>query len=350
MKKEELKVFAMAKVCMDTYKSRYDKAKAKKEERFKNLNRNFVPGSPMFVAERDKITPEYKAEVDGARGELLKEFEDAFMRTVAHEKAAVSVITGSTKEILATLKYLEDMPVSVDEYTALTDSFGGKMYWLDRFFEKIADKNGIAKTGVQPSLTVKMEILETLSANVREFLNEYDGERKNFIVTSSDKYLFDLEDKYTNGYSGVYLNDKEQAKRMVSKAMGKGDSLERSCALANMLRTSEPDIQHEILSLLAEGEHPALSDPTMNLIGTKDVVDRFKKENTRNIKAADVAMEKVKGAKSHKERIGIIYDNLNNRHFVKTLEKHIADTSDKALKESYENMQEVRREQESETK
>lgn len=120
MKKEELKIFAMAKVCMDTYKSRYDKAKAKKEERFKKLNRNFVPGSPMFVAERDKITPEYQAEVEGA--------------------------------------------------------------------------------------------------------------------------------------------------------------------------------------------------------------------------------------KSHKERIGIIYDNLNNRHFVKTLEKYIADTSDKALKESYENMQEVKREQESETK
>lgn len=180
MKKEQLEVFAMAKVCMDTYKNRFDKAKTKKEERFKNLNRNFVPGSPMFVAERDKITPEYKTEVENARDELLKDFEDVFMRTVAHEKAAVSVVTGSTKEMLATLKYLEDMPVSVDEYTALTGSFGGKLYWLDRFFEKIADKNGIAKTGVQPSLTVKMEILETLAANVREFLNEYDGEKKEF--------------------------------------------------------------------------------------------------------------------------------------------------------------------------
>ena len=61
-------------------------------------------------------------------------------------------------------------------------------------------------------------------------------------------------------------------------------------------------------------------------------------------------MEKVKGAKSHKERIGIIYDNLDNRHFIKAIEQHIADTNDKALKESYENMQEVKREQESRTK
>lgn len=345
MKKEQLEVFAMAKVCMDTYKNRFDKAKTKKEERFKNLNRNFVPGSPMFVAERDKITPEYETEVENARDELLKDFEDVFMRTVAHEKAAVSVVTGSTKEMLATLKYLEDMPVSVDEYTALTGSFGGKLYWLDRFFEKIADKNGIAKTGVQPSLTVKMEILETLAANVREFLNEYDGEKKNFVVTSSDKYIFHLEERYTNGYSGVHMSDKETAKRLVNKALNKGDSMERSVALANMLRTTEPDMQHEILSLLAEGKHPALSDPTMSLTGVKDVVDRFEKENSRNIKAADVAMGKIKDAKSHQERMGIIWDNLENGHFKKQLEEKISATNDEKLRDSYETALEVKQEE-----
>ena len=79
MKKEQLEIFATAKVCMDTYKNRYDKAKAKKEERFKSLNRNFVPGSPMFVAERDRITPEFEAEVEGARDELSGTFEDVWM-------------------------------------------------------------------------------------------------------------------------------------------------------------------------------------------------------------------------------------------------------------------------------
>ena len=106
-------------------------------------------------------------------------------------------------------------------------------------------------------------------------------------------------------------------------------------------------MQYEILSLLAEGEHPALSDPTMNLTGVKEIVDRFKKEDLQDSKAADVAMGKVKGAKSHQERIGVIYDNLDNRHFVKAIEKHIADTNDRELKESYKNMQEVKREQES---
>ena len=342
MKKEQLEIFATAKVCMDTYKNRYDKAKAKKEERFKSLNRNFVPGSPMFVAERDRITPEFEAEVEGARDELSGTFEDVYMRTVAREKAAVTAVTGSTKEMLTALQYLEGMPVSLDEYNALTDCFGGKLYWLDRFFERIADKNGIAKTGVQPSLTAKLAVLEELAENTKQFLNGYDGERKNFIATSSEKYIFSLEDKYTNGYSGIFLNDKEQAKRMVSKAMWKGDSLERSCILANMLRTATPGMQNEILSILAESGHTSLTDPAMRFTGVQNVVDRFRKEDAKLIKAADAAMEQVDSAKSRPEYAGGVYDNFDNRHFRKKMEEKIAATNDRELKECYENVRDMK--------
>lgn len=342
MKKEQLEIFATAAVCMDMYKSRFDNAKAKKEERFKTLKSNFVPGSPMYIQERDKIVPEYEQEIEDAREELSGTFEDAYMRTVAREKAAVTAVTGSTKETLAALKYLEDMPVSLDEYNALTGCLGGKLYWIDRFFERVADKNGIAKTGVQPSLTVKLEILGTLAANVRQFISEYDGDRKNFALISSEKYLFNLEDKYTNGYSGIYLNDKEQAKRMVSKALGKGDSLERSCTLANMLRTAAPDMQNEILSILAEGGHPALSDPAMQFTGVKEIVDRFRKEDLQDSRAADAAMEQVNSAKSRPEYAGAVYDNFDNRHFRKKMEEKIAATNDRELKECYENVRDMK--------
>lgn len=156
-----------------------------------------------------------------------------------------------------------------------------------------------------------------------------------------------MEERYTNGYSGVRMSDTETAKRLVNKALSAGDSLERSCALANMLRTSKPDMQYEILSLLAESGHPALSDPTMNLIGVKEIVDRFRKENLRDIKAADSAMKKMDGAKSHQDCMGIIWDNLGNRYFRKQLEEKIAATNDEKLKDSYETALEVKREQES---
>lgn len=343
--KKEYEVFSIAKVAMDCYKGRYERAKAKKKQRFESLNKNFVPGSPMFIAERDKITPEYEKEVEAARDEALKAFEDALEKAIACERGHAMVISTETTRLMGVLDCLKDSTVSLDEYNALVEAHGGKSYWVDRFLEKIAEKNNIFETGVQPSLTAKLEILNELAENTRQFMNEYDGEKKNFIVTSSDKYIFHLEERYTNGYSGVRMSDKETAKRLVNKALGKGDSMERSVALSNMLRTSKPDMQYEILSLLAEGKYPALSDPTMSLTGAKDVVDRFEKENSRNIKAADVAMGKVKGAKSHQERIGVIYDNLDNRHFVKAIEKHIADTNDKALKESYENMKEIKQEE-----
>ena len=143
------------------------------------------------------------------------------------------------------------------------------------------------------------------------------------------------------------MSDRETAKRMVDKVLNKGDSLERSVALANTLRTSKPDMQYEILSLLTEGEHPVLSDPTMRFTGVKDVVDRFRKENLRDIKAADSAMKKMDGAKSHQDCMGIIWDNLGNRYFRKQLEEKIAATNDEKLKDSYETALEVKREQES---
>lgn len=345
--KKEHEVFSTAKVCMDCFKSKYDKATAKKKQRFESLNKNFVPGSPMFVQERDKITPEYEKEVESARDEALKAFEDALEKLIACERAHATVISNETTKLMSVLDCLKDSPVSVDEYNALVEVHGNKTYWADRFFEKIAEKNNIFETGVQPSLSAKLEILNELAENTRQFLNEYDGEKKNFIITSSDKYVFHLEERYTNGYSGVRMSDTETAKRLVNKALSAGDSLERSCALANMLRTSKPDMQYEILSLLAESGHPALSDPTMNLIGVKEIVDRFRKENLRDIKAADSAMKKMDGAKSHQDCMGIIWDNLGNRYFRKQLEEKIAATNDEKLKDSYETALEVKREQES---
>lgn len=182
--KKEHEVFSTAKVCMDCFKSKYDKATAKKKQRFESLNKNFVPGSPMFVAERDKITPEYKAEVEGARDEALKAFEDALEQAIACERAHATVITSETTRLMSVLDCLKDSPVSVDEYNALVEVHGGKSYWVDRFFEKIAEKNNIFETGVQPSLSAKLEILNELAENTRQFLNEYDGEKKNFIITS----------------------------------------------------------------------------------------------------------------------------------------------------------------------
>lgn len=314
--KKEYEVFSTAKVCMDCYKSKFDKAKAKKKQSFENLNKNFVPGSPMFVQERDKIAPAYEKEVEGARDEALKAFEDALEKAIACERGHAMAISTETTRLMSVLDCLKDSPVSVDEYNALVEAHGNKSYWVDRFFEKIAEKNGIYETGVQPSLTAKLEILNELAENTRDCLNNYNGEDKTFLVTSSDKYIFGLEERYTNGYSGVRMSDRETAKRLVDKALNAGDSLGRSCTLANMLRTSKPDMQYEILSLLAEGKHPALSDPTMNLTRVKEIVDRFRKEDLQDSRAADVAMGKIKGAKLHQERIGVIYDNLDNRHFV----------------------------------
>lgn len=350
MIKTELDIFNMARVVMDTYKTKFEKAKKKREERFRNLNANYKPGSPLFVKERDSITPEFQEEVEKARHDLMAEFEDSLMKLRATETAKVATISNETKSMMSVLDCLETKTVSVDEYKVLVEHFGNKAYWIDRFLERVADKCGIMDSMVQPPLSVKLEILQTLEQNVREYIDGYDGENKCFPVTSSDNYIYKMEESYTNGYRGVHLNNREQAKRMISKALNEGSSLDRSFVLANMLRTSTPDIQDEMLSILAEKDPAALHDPTMNFTGVKNVVDRFIKTDGELVKAANVAMAKADNAKSHQERIGILWDNFDNRHLRKKIEERIAATNDEKLRDSYANMKEIKEEQKQESR
>ena len=350
MIKTELDIFNMAKVVMDTYKARFDGAKKKREERFRKLNANYMPGSPLFVEERNKITPDFEAEIAKARSDLMAEFEEELMRLKTVETAKVATISSETKSMMAVLDCLKDRTVSLDEYTVLAQHYGGKTYWVDRFLETLADKCGIMDTKVQPGLSVKMEVLQTLEQNVREYIDGYDGEKKCFPVTSSDKYIYKMEESYTNSYSNVRLDSREQAKRMISKALNEGSSLDRSFVLANMLRTSTPDIQDEMLSILAEKDPAALHDPAMKFTGVQSVVDRFIKTDGELVKAANAMMEKADNAKSYQERIGILWDDFDNRHLRKKIEERIAATKDEELKDSYENMKQIKKEQEQESR
>ncbi|MCM1223385.1 MAG: hypothetical protein NC548_53950 [Lachnospiraceae bacterium] len=338
MNKESLQVFAMAKVAMDTFKQRYDSAKKRKKQRFDDLNANFKPGSPMFVQERDRITPEYEAEIEKAREKCKKEFIGILETTIAKERAAATVTGGSVNNILETLKCLETIPVSVDEYTALVDTLGGKLYWVDRRLAQIAEKNGIRDAAVQPSLTVKLQVLNRLEADVTEFLNDYNGEDKSFIITNSDGHIYNLENEYTNGYSHVNMSGREQAKRMVTEALRKGDSMERACYLANMLRTSAPELQMELLTELSERDSAVLYDPTMNFVGISSVIEDFRKTEYAGIKKAEKTIEQIKGEKLKHNRETIAFQNLENRYFMDAVKK----SGDRELKSLVKEMQEVK--------
>lgn len=350
MIKTELDIFNMAKVVMDTYKARFDKAKKKKEERFERLKKNFMPGSPLFVKERDSITPQFQEEVEKARHDLMAEFEEELMRLKAVETAQVATISSETKSMMIVLDHLKDSVISIDEYTVLAQHYGGKSYWVDRALERAALKCAIPDSMVQPPLSTKLEILKTLEENVREYIEKYDGEKKNFFVTSSERYLFSLEERYTNNYSSMRLNSREEAKRAVTKALSEGSSFDRALVLANVLRTSKPDVQQEILAYLDEKDPAALHDPTMKFSGVKQVVDKFRETDGRLLKEAKEIMKKVNSAKTHQDRIGLIWDNFSNYQLRKMVENQIEKTNDEKLKDSYQNMWDIKKEQEQESR
>ncbi|MCM1026389.1 MAG: hypothetical protein NC432_08120 [Roseburia sp.] len=336
MKRDDLVIFSTARVVYDSYKAKFDAAKAKKEQRFKDLNANFRPGSPMFIIERDKITPEFQEEVETAREEARRHFMDELENARIKERAYAAVVSGSVKDMLNTLKCLEDLPISVDEYNVLASVHGDKFYFVDRFLEKLARKNGIQNSSVQPPLTTKLEILDKLEAEVTEYLNKYDGENKNFLITSSDNHIFRLEDSYTNGYKNINMDNAEKAKRMISQALNKGDSMERSLTLANMIRTSAPELQTDILTELTERDHTALSDPTMNLTGVTAIIENFKKSEYDGIKKAKETVQKIKSEKMKHVQETIVYRNLEDRHFLREVQQSNDDSLKRLVKEAQE--------------
>ena len=64
---KQLQIFALARVCADTYEREYNKADKERKDAWNDLNRNFVKGSPKFTEYRDRIEPEFQAKIQKAR-------------------------------------------------------------------------------------------------------------------------------------------------------------------------------------------------------------------------------------------------------------------------------------------
>lgn len=336
---KELQIFSMASVAGDMYKSRYDKANEKRKAAWKDLKANFVPGSARFKEFKATIEPEFKAAIQKAREEVQTEFDREFEELRETEIARVKTISPGSEKMMDILGRLVNIPISVDEFGYLVEQYGNHNYWVDRQLISLSVKNGIQECAVAPDITTKLGILDELKNNLYTYFEKYNGEvAYNTAVLVSDAAIQRLEKQYTNNYSGISLNAREAGKRIVVEGLNKLDSLEKSMYLANALRTSTPDVQEGILYEICKNHESIKENPNMRLSGVSSAIENFKKAEYEGMRRAERTIDRIQNEPKKYEQDTIIYQNLEDRHFLKA----VRESGNDELKKAVRHQQEVK--------
>lgn len=337
---KELQIFAITRVAADTYKKKYDEADKKRKEAWKDLNANFVPGSERFKKYKAAIEPEFQEKIKKAKKSVLNEFNREFEDLREMEIARVKSVSQGSEKMMDVLDRLNDIPISVDEFGYLAEQYGNRSYWVDRKLIILSAKNGIQECAVQPDITTKLGLLNELRDNLYSYVDKYENNNSySADVLVADVTLQKLEKRYTNNYSGISLNARESGKRIVTDALNHGDAMERSMYLANALQTSTPDMQEGILYELCKNHEEITGDPVMRLSGVSGKIEKFKEAEYKGARRAERVIDAIRNAKSKFDQNTIIFQNLNDRHFLEAVGR----TDDNELKKMVKHQQEVKK-------
>ena len=201
---KQLQIFALARVCADTYEKEYNKADKKRKEAWNDLNRNFVKGSPKFIEYRDSIEPTFQEKIKKTREKVIAEFEAEFEDLRKTEIEKVKIINSGSEKMMDILGRLENIPISVDEFNYLAEQYGNHGYWVDRYLSSIGKKNGMQEIEIQPDITTKLSVLEELKSNLYGFFDKY----KNDNSYSSDVLVAEERKKqFERDFLGMSLLD-----------------------------------------------------------------------------------------------------------------------------------------------
>lgn len=337
---KQLQIFTLARICADTYKRKYNKADKERKDAWNDLNRNFLKGSPKFIKYRDSIEPEFQSKIQKAREELTAEFETEYEELRKIEIDRVKSIGSGSEKIMDVLGRLENIPISVDEFSYLIEQYGNHGYWTDRYLASIGQKNGMQECDIQPDITTKLSVLKELKSNLYGYFDKY----KNDNSYSSDVLVADvtfqrLEKRYTNNYAGISLNGKESGKRIALEGLNKTDELERSMYLANALNTATPEVQEGILLELVKNHSEIADNPNIRLAGISKAMENFKETEYKGMCKAEQVIKKIKGESREYEQKTIIYNNLEDKHFIDA----VAQSEDDNLKKLVKHMREVKK-------
>lgn len=323
-------VCAILEVESEVYKRKFDEIMKEKEEAVKAVKNTYIPNTPKYREQLDKIEKEFAEKVSQAQKIFATAGTEVINELRNYEMQRVQTIDEAK---LSKIKSVKDIPMSEFELLALAQKFGAKGdYWSSRLIQSIADNNSITGIEIESSLDTKMSVLDQLEQQMNEIVKYYpvnNYPEKRAMVRFG--YLTEpiLENtKKIYGGKMRHESDKTLADRAYLTILSKHGDIERAFTIQNTLKNAKGQTRNLLLCRLAkENLSKRISDFAIELSGAKEEIDSFKNGKARQYLHAREAVERALKA-TEKETIEQILENNKENEFMEQL---IEDAKEKSV-------------------
>lgn len=255
--------------------------------------------------------------------DLIEEFDD--MESRARSKAGVI-----NSQLLEQVRVFLNMPVTTEEFGAITHALGNRNYYVDRVLETIAEKNGITKNGLtplleplelEPSLDVKLSVLADLKKQAMDIIENYGTINEDINARTGDLFpdvLRRAEQIYTNGLYNGHLTAKQIADRVIDTIRYGGGH--GSHTIDNALENADKKTKRALLNALCNSKENEIMY-AIQKSKSKTEINIFKQNESELYTKAEMGMDKLYRVIDDKTACdSVIKENSTNPYFNELLE------------------------------
>lgn len=252
------------------YKEEYRKAIEKRDADIKQMKENLIMNSPGYNKREQEIKESFKKTMADLKIEAM---ESAVPYITELREQEIKRTQKIDEVALAKINAISNIPLTEMELQTLNATYNAKGdYWCNRALAVIAENNGIvpANIGIEPTLDVKLGLIDELSNQLEKMLAEWNPEQKHNYKADAlldDMVLERAIDRYTNGY--VEVDGKRTATSAYWKIKTASSESERAIRINNAMRNLSQDGKNMLMyKLVTENK---ILDYTKQMSGLSDV-------------------------------------------------------------------------------
>ena len=304
------------------YKKEFARIKEEYETEVNRVRRVFRDGTKDKAEALQEAEEKFKTDIGKLKAECIDMYEPVIAELEAKAKTKAAKMD---KTLVETVRMLESIPLSSEEFSCILKEYGGRNYYSDRILEMLAAENGITNRGVtangeplliEPNLQTKLKVLEELRGQAIHLGGTYGTPEENEMSRIGDLFpdvLERAEMRFTNGLYEGSATPKQIAVRVIDNLRTKGGRasgyLDR--VLANSSNIAKKAIMNELLRSDEGSVKAAIARSR-----SKMEIEAFANGEVEKYRAAESAIENLYAALENKEVANAIIDaNRANPYF-----------------------------------
>ena len=301
------------------YKEEYRKALEKRDVDIKQMQENLIMNSPGYKRREQ--------EIDGTFNKTMKDLKLEAIESVAPyitelREQEIKRTQKIDEVALAKINAINNIPLTEMELQTLNSTYNAKGdYWCNRALAVIAENNGIipADIGIEPTLDIKLGLLDELLNQLEKMLTEWNPEQKHNYsadVLLGDEVLERVVDRYTNGY--VEVDSKKTATSAYWKIKAASSESERAIRINNAMRNLSQDGKNMLMyKLVTENSIP---DYTKQMSGLSDAFAEWENGKAKEYASAVNTIQTISKMEDETVIKQHIESQINNQFIEKMLE------------------------------